>query len=365
MCKSGLVVSLLACSLLLVSTAAHADAVVLKDGKRIEGKVKVQELGKWVILELPTGVQKTILWDQIGEIEVSATPSGEAPPALPEPPSDEAPKPKPKPKKKLDKTDATAKVDKDGASVSAVHECGDGDPECRESVAVAMKGGDVSAKYDSVEDCSGEDAEVCQKKISGDASKDGLSLGYSKESANRVTGPKKGATQFGLNANLLFGGNEMLSMTGFNAGFNLRLLTGGLFPDAKGGSWTGFFFEPAAQFSYVSTEIEMPQSGETMKSSSSAFMLGVTAGLQWMSFGAQNQKTLQQGGFGLAFGGQLGSFIPTGEGKATGTYGASASILFPKYNPGTGSFTSEQINLFILPSKEIFFVLIGAQKSWG
>jgi hypothetical protein len=37
--------------------------------------------------------------------------------------------------------------------------------------------------------------------------------------------------------------------------------------------------------------------------------------------------------------------------------------LFPKYNPGTGTFTSEQINLFVLPSKDIFFVLVGAQKS--
>lgn len=358
-------VSLIACSVLLVSAAARADAVVLKDGKRVEGKVKVQELGKWVVIELPTGVQKTILWDQIGEIEITAPPSaGQPPAAAPEPPADdEAPKPKPKPKKKLDKTDATAKVDKDGVSASAVHECGEGDPDCREEVSVALKGGDVSAKYDSVEDCSGEDAEVCQKKVSGEASKDGLSVGYSKESANRVTGPKTGASQFGLNANLLFGGNEMLTMTGFNAGFNLRLLTGGLFPNAKGGSWTGFFFEPAAQFSYVSTEVEVME--ETIKSSSSAFMLGATAGLQWMSFGAQNQKTLQQGGFGLALGGQLGSFIPTGEGKATATYGASASILFPKYNPGTGSFVSEQINLFVLPSKDIFFLLIGAQKSWG
>jgi hypothetical protein len=244
-----------------------------------------------------------------------------------------------------------------------VHECGDGDPACREELDVQVKGGDVKAEYDSVEDCADEKNEVCVKKTHGTASKDGLRIGYSKETANRVTGPRTGATAFGISADFLYGTADSFKMTGITAGFNARILTGGLFPDEKGGTWTGFFLEPSAKFSYSTVTVDV--GGDSKKSGSSALILNGLAGIQWMSFGTLDKKSLHQEGYGVAIGGTLGTLVPLSEGKSTVTYGAALSYVSPTYNPGTGSFTSEQLNLFILPTSKMFLMLIGYQKSWG
>lgn len=370
--------ALLASSLLFHVSPSRADTVILKDGKRLEGKVKLQELGKYVVLELPNGAQKTVMWDDLKEIEISAPGAAdpktpEAPPATqPEAPATApAESKKPKHKKKLDKTEISGEATKDGATVGIVHDCGDGEPACHEEATVKVEAGDIKAKYDAVEDCATEEGEVCTKTTAATAGKDGLKIGITKESAKRVTGPKSGATQVGLSANFLYATAETLEMTGLTAGINVRFLNGGQFPGESGGSWFGFFLEPSAQLTYSRTVIETPErcfggqcTGGKQQSTSGAAMLNATAGIQWMSFGALDKKTIQQSGWGFAVGGQLGAYIPF-EGDATKTYGAALNIVMPKYNPGTGTFVTEQLNLFLLPTSDMFFLLIGAQKSWG
>jgi len=159
---------------------------------------------------------------------------------------------------------------------------------------------------------------------------------------------------------------------------NLRMISGGLFPGPAGGSWFGFFLEPTAQFSYNSVTTETPETcfgsgatrrcaaATTNKSSSSALMFNASAGIQWMSFGAQDKKSLQQKGFGIALGPSAGALRPLVDGaETTTTYGFTLGLLSPSYNPGTGTFTTEQLNIFILPTSKMFLLLIGMQKTWG
>jgi hypothetical protein len=202
----------------------------------------------------------------------------------------------------------------------------------------------------------------CTKQTSGSASQDGLKIGYTKETVDRVTSPKKGATQIGLMANLLIGSSEFFTMTGITVGANLRFLTGSTFPTHAGGTWSGFFLEPSAQLSYMKIVTEIPETctaggcfggGDPIESNSGAALLGASAGFQWLKFKPLAPKTLRQGGFGFALGAQLGTFVPLDEGDPSVTYGAAASILFPSYNPGTGAVRSEQVNLFVLPTSDL------------
>lgn len=361
----ALVAGWFASSVVLFAVEASADIVVLKDGRRLEGTVKLQELGKYVVIELPNGLQKTVMWEDLKEVDIAAGSE-----TKPSPPA-EAEAKRPKHRKKLDKTAFSGEATRSGATVSVVHDCGEGEPACHEEATVKLEAGDVKATYDAVEDCATEAGEVCTRTTAASAGKDSLRIGITKESAKRVTDPKTGATQFGLSANFLYATAEIMEMTGFTAGMNVRLLTGPQFPGETGGSWFGYFLEPAAQITYSKTVIETPEQcvsgqcfGGKQKSSSGGAMLNGTAGIQWMSFGALDEKTFQQSGWGFAVGGQVGRYIPF-EGDGTTTYGAAFNILRPKYNPGTGAFVSEQINLFLLPTSDMFFLLIGVQKNWG
>jgi hypothetical protein len=371
-------------ALSFVSNAAFADTVVLRNGLRLDGQVKLQELGKYVVIAMPDGAQKTVMWDDLKEVELSpagavtnsnpttALPTATLPAVTPGPtptagtPAAVSPR--------GDRTEMAAEANRSGLAASMRHECAEGDRACHEQADLQLKGGNVQAKYEAVEDCSERPGQVCTKQTSGSASKDGLKVGYSKETVDRVTGPKTGASQFGLMANLLIGGSELFTMTGITVGVNIRLLTGSTFPSAAGGSWSGLFIEPTAQLSYMKISMEPPETcgafgcyggGETIESNSGAALLGASAGFQYLHFKPLDPKTLRQGGYGFALGAQLGSFIPLDEGDASATYGGAASVLFPSYNPGTGAVRSEQLNLFVLPTTDLLLVMIGGQISFG
>lgn len=365
------------CASLLFAGAASADVVTLRDGTRLEGQVKLQELGKYVVIVLTDGTQKTVMWDDVKGVDVTApqapatAPSGAGPAAEPAvtPPSGAPEQAAAAPSggvflgPRPERTEVTAVADRSGVSASMEHECGEGDAACHERAELTAKGGEVSAKYRATEDCSTAPGQVCTKQTSADASSDGLRLSVTKETVDRVRGPKTGATQLGLTANLLIGGNDMFNMTGITGGLSMRFLTGGQFPNDKGGKWFGFFLEPSAQLSYIKMSSDV--GGETMDSSSAAGLLGASAGLQWMKFGQLDAKSLKQKGHGFALGGQLGTYVPFSEGEATMTYGGSISYLMPSYNPGTGSVRSEQLNLFVLPTTDLFMILIGGQLGIG
>jgi hypothetical protein len=364
-------------SSLLAALPAAADVVELKSGARLEGKVKVQELGKFVVVELTSGVQKTVMWDDVKEIEIGVAkdPKGtpkELPPGGPAsgPQGDagagpaDGPAAKPKYKKKLDKTTLDAQVDKGGAGVTYTHECGDGDPSCHQEASVKVAGGEVKGAYHAEEDCSGDGDEACVKKTAGTFGKDGLRLSVSRESARRVTSPRTGSTGFGLSVSYLFGFADNVLLTGYNVGVSLRMMTGGLFPGPQGGSWTGFFVEPSAQLSYATTEVKVP-GGPRQKSESGLLLFNGSAGVQWMSFGKQNPKSLKQDGWGLFAGGTAGAVVPFGRGDTTATYGPVFGYVKSEYNPGTGSFETLQLNVFLLPTSDLFLLLVGAQANFG
>lgn len=369
----------------LVSSAASADTVVLRNGLRLDGQVKLQELGKYVVIAMPDGAQKTVMWDDLKEVEISAAgaatrsdasaaalPAATLPTTTPGPAATAGSPVAARPRG--DRTEMAAEANGTGLAASMRHECAEGDRACHEQADLQLRGGDVQAKYEAVEDCSEQPGQVCTKQTSGSASKDGLKIGYSKETVDRVTGPKKGASQFGLMANLLIGGSELLTMTGITVGANMRFLTGSTFPSAAGGSWSGLFVEPTAQLSYMKISIEPQETcsefgcfggGEPIESNSGAALLGASAGFQYLKFKPLDPKTLRQGGYGFALGAQLGSLIPLDEGDASPTYGGAASVLFPSYNPGTGAVRSEQLNLFVLPTTDLLLVMIGGQISFG
>jgi hypothetical protein len=78
-----------------------------------------------------------------------------------------------------------------------------------------------------------------------------------------------------------------------------------------------------------------------------------------------DQKSLKQSGFGLALGGTVGAMIPFEKGDTTTTYGPVLSLIFPKYNAGTASFSSTQVNFMILPTKGFTMFLAGVQFAFG
>ncbi len=75
--------------------------------------------------------------------------------------------------------------------------------------------------------------------------------------------------------------------------------------------------------------------------------------------------TLQQSGWGLAGGVSLGRRFPLGDGEAANSYGILLSLVQPKYNPGTGAFRVEQLNVFVLPVPGFFSIVLGYQINFG
>jgi hypothetical protein len=221
--------------------------------------------------------------------------------------------------------------------------------------------------------CDAKAGEVCTRTTDAHADKGGLSLHVEEERARAVTARRQSALTAGFTVSGLFGFGENLLISGYNVGANARYLAGGLFPGAEGGSWVGFFAEPSVTIGYTQTTTKTPRTcvggrcfgGTEETNYSGALNLSLSAGLQYMSFGALDAATFQQEGWGLFGGAQVGSFVPLGEGSATSTFGPALGFVRSKYNPGTGAFEIGTFNLFVLPTKDLFFIVIGGGINAG
>jgi hypothetical protein len=384
---------------ILATHRASADTVVLINGTRLKGTVKVQELGKYVVLELPGGAQRTIMWADLKSVEIDApgktggappaAPGGSsssAPPAPPPPPppppaQPAAPMPdNPKFKKRITRAEfdaaaaplpaASARATPEappaspalpptatpGSSPSPRPPCADGTEGCRKEANATLDHGVPRLTGKVTEDCAKDENEVCKKTSTLDAGENGLAISVSKESATRVVGPRSSAGNLGVSVGLVFGSAKGATILGANVGGSYRGIVGGKFPGEEGGSWGGIFVEPKAEVTLLT---------QNQKSLSASALVGTSAGFQWMKFGAMDQATLQQHGWGLAAGGQVGALIPLSDGKTSTTYGAAINILRPKYNQGTGAYSVQQFNLFVLPLPGMFFLIVGYQGNFG
>ena len=56
------------------AAAAHptdvADEVVLRDGRRVRGRVTQKDPGRWVVIETRDGIRRTFAWDVVAEIDI-------------------------------------------------------------------------------------------------------------------------------------------------------------------------------------------------------------------------------------------------------------------------------------------------------
>ncbi len=221
--------------------------------------------------------------------------------------------------------------------------------------------------------CAGKPGEVCMRTTDANADKGGLSLHVEEERARAVTVPRTGATTTGASLSMIFGTGENVSLAGFNLGVNARYLTGGTFPGTSGGTWLGLFAQPQATIGLTKVETQTPRTciagrcsgGTTDSSTSGVLTLGVSAGVQWLSFGEQDAQSLQQEGWGIHAGAQAGTFVPLGEGDSTMTFGPAFGFSKQKYNPGTGSFDLRTFDFMILPSSSFLFVLFGVGANEG
>lgn len=299
-----------------------------------------------------------------------------------------APRKKPRPKSK-DDDDAKKRprgerrggaldADASGAKASVTHECAEDEPECRERMGARVGKGGAKATYEKVEDCSDEDDENCTETTSAEGGTGGIGVSYTRESVKVVDKPTRGASNLTLALGLVAGFGHDMTLVGSSSALSYRLMTGGRFPDRRGGGWFGVFFEPFADLDYVNVSTTTPRTcvygtcygGETTNSSSGMLNFGTGAGLQWVHFGRMDEKSKKQRGFGLALGGRVGGsmFLSSGSGGSTNLsfmWGPVLSLIFPTFNPGTASYSMFQVNFLVLPMKDFVFVVGGVQWGFG
>ena len=363
--QAGLGVAVLSLAT-LTATRARADAVVLNDGARIDGRIVAMTPGKEVVLELPDATRKTIAWADVRQIELppgaTANPDAAPPPSLG----------KAKPEAGQGATADGAKT-KDGAKKK-------NKKKDTSKTNVDVGDGDVSATYHAESDCSESDDEDCEAVTDASVNKGGVGLSYSEESVKDVDKPKHGSTNFALSASAIGGFGDNITMAGGTAAISVRMLLGSKFPGKTGGSWFGVFFEPTFSGGGTAITVKIPQEcfgsgafrtcvpASSQSSGSGIIIATFGAGLQWMYFGSRDPKTKKQSGFGIALGGVAGyqkTFSKGNNDSGAATYGPQLSFLFPKYNAGTTSFSSFQLNFFVLPTKDFVLVLGGLQYSFG
>jgi hypothetical protein len=205
--------------------------------------------------------------------------------------------------------------------------------------------------------------ERCTEKSKVDVGAGGLEASYSKETVERVKEPPSTAVNVALDV----GGGTIvglpnMSMVLANADIKLKILAGGQFPGADGGSWNGVILEPSASLMAVFMSMSMPQTiagatfqGPAQSSTVWGFQAGGAVGWQFMYFGSLNEDTLKQHGFGLEIGGYVGATgisVPQASLQVNASYGPVVGFTFPSYNAGTASYSSFSITLFVLPTAD-------------
>ncbi|HEY8089344.1 MAG TPA: hypothetical protein VIF09_15900 [Polyangiaceae bacterium] len=302
-------------------------------------------------------------------------------------------------------TKTQLRADTSGASYDITRDCTGGPdlPQCHERTHIAMGPGGPSASYESEDasgrksanisatgahaslerDCAANPAdERCTERGGIDLGPGGLSASYSKETVRSVKTPPSGSTNIQLTAGLGFGfgsfggggssGSTSATILEIPIDLTIPILVGGRFPDRKGGSWSGIKIEPSGGVILMSmffSEGAISGNGTLF-----GWHAGGSLAFQYLHFGALNEKTLQQKGFGVAVGGFAGVQGMNGSITSTGviagqsfsqsssisntdaSYGPVLDITFPKYNAGTAKYSSTNIIFMVLPTGSFTFI---------
>lgn len=329
----------------LSAGSARADTVVLKDGKRLDGSVKVQELGKYVVIILASGAQKTVMWDDLKEVEITPPgASGTAPAAV-------------GPLQQKDETRAdTSMVETTAPHIPSERvECSPHEPACRVERTVHVER-QLAARPLAATGCSTGGGQSCSPPAPAPAPV-GPDAGPTAPpvAAAVVARPLSGGAQVGVMGNFLVYPSAAATSIGATLGLDYRLFSGGAFPDEKGGPLSGVFFDPCAQLTLI----------EVADTWSAGALLDTTAGLQWLAFNPADPVSHDQGGLGLAVGAEAGMVVPFGEGESSFTYGGVLSLLLPAYTHATNSWRTDQFNFFVLSAAGGIVLLIGGQSNFG
>ena len=332
------------------------DSVTLKDGSRHVGHISALTPGTEVVIQVPGQPDQHIPWSDVREIALHSAPMSTPIATI-------------------------AGSPKSSASVSPqiIPKNGGKKKTDKQKSKIDVTDNDVDATYHSEEDCAESDDEDCVATTDAHANKSGVGLTYSQESVADVHGVKHGSVNFSLSVGAIGGFGKSITMFGGNFALSVRVLAGSRFPGRTGGSWYGVYFEPTLGGAYTSISVKTERQcftvatttecagGEAQTSSAGLFLGTGGLGLQWMYFGVRDAKTKKQGGFGLALGGVAGyQYTATkGGGSGAATYGPQLSLIFPTYNAGTTSFSSFQVNFFVLPTKDFVFVIGGLQFGFG
>jgi len=177
-----------------------------------------------------------------------------------------------------------------------------------------------------------------------------------------------------VNVALDIGGGTILGLSDVTIGFanvdlKVKILAGGKFPGADGGSWNGIFFEPQVALLAVAIQTPTVIAGAQFPGKTTAtfgFQAGGAVGWQFLHFGTMSEGGLKQHGFGLQLGGYLGATgvsPPSGSMQVNASYGPVLGLSFPTYNAGTAKYSSFSITAFVLPTGD-GSVLISGTLGW-
>ncbi|MBX3234355.1 MAG: hypothetical protein KIT84_40525 [Labilithrix sp.] len=318
----------------------RADVVTLRDGTRIEGVVQRNVPGRFVVIRTLDGMERTLTWEKIDEIDMRAPPST-APAAATG--------------AGQIKTTTEGQVDASGARFAQTTDCTDakGDPKCHREVAATANASGVSAQYAAVNDCqTSPNDPKCREETNIGVGTGGIGASFKRETVERVTERPNGAVNFGMD----LGGGGLVGGTatvGFlSATMKIKFLVGGKFPGEDGGGWSGLAFEPTLTGLMIFSE--QPATEYTSASSEviGGLQVGATAGWQILYFGKMDKSSLKQGGFGLLLGGFVGAtgIAASSDIEFSPSYGPIINLSFPSYNAGTAHYSAFNLTGMVLPT---------------
>lgn len=351
------------------TTPPNTDVIILKDGSRVEGHVLERRAGEYVSIQASDGRTRTINWDVIREVQMAAPPPASAAGGTGAAAAGAG-------TTAGTTTTSTLNASDKGASYHQTTDCtrGPNDPKCHSETNVAADQSGVHGSYHSEVDCSKDPKnEKCTEKSNVSLDNGKLAVGYSKETISRVKEPPSAAISFALDVGagtiIPTSSQSSESMLSLTSDLRIKILLGQQFPGPSGGSWNGIALTPSAAIMSIFA------SGQGQSTTLLGFQGGGSLGYQYMHFGAMDESTLKQGGFGLELGGYagvIGISEPTYD-MATGqqtqkmvtnaNYGPELGLTFPSYNAGTASYSSFSINGFVLPSAD-GSILLSATLGW-
>lgn len=228
---------------------------------------------------------------------------------------------------------------------------------------VDLSAGTVS--HQSEVDCTVDPQnERCRERSAFEVGPAGAKFSYSKETLERVKTPPS----FDLSSNVTAGLNLGTSLSddfdaslfGFAITTGWRLLLGQL-PGVEGGVFHGVGGEAQLGFSRSS------MSSEGFDGSIITARAGGTLGYQYFSFETMNPDTLEQPGFGVFVGWQVGGQVSStydddGDEIASDdgslAHGPSISLSWPTYNAGTTDLTRWVVDGLALITEDFLFASV-------